>query len=134
MMPDMPLDNENQKSQETDMIKSTLQKLIDDMNAMESDRISPPAPEAAAMPDEMDKAPGLFLGAGISRPNENHAEMYPEAEPETQENQHEPLDESVLNALLDKASHADDEGGTHDDYMDEFDPDVAAAIRKKKKS
>lgn len=129
MMPDMPQDDEMQESKETDMIKSTLQKLIDDMNSMESNRISPPA----SSPD-MQQPSGMFLGGGIPKPNENKAEMYPEAEPETQENQHEPLDEHVLTELLDKASHADDEGGTHDDYMDEFDPDIAALIRSKKKS
>ena len=142
-MPEMPQHSDEQ--QDADMIKMVLQKVIDEMNSMESDRIAPKPhtavtiehsdvkPMDGSTPD-MSKAPGLFLGAGIPNPNENKAERYDQAEPETLENQHEPLDPEVLKELLDKASHADDEGGTHDDYLDEFDPDVAAAIRKRKKS
>lgn len=119
---------QDDSKQDMDMISTVLRKVADEMEQMESDRI---------MPDHMKpkvEVAHLSMGAGIPNPNENKAETFDQAEPETQMNQHEPLDPAVLKELMDKAGQADDEGATEDDHLDEFDPEIAALIRKKKET
>lgn len=117
----IPHDDE---AQDSEMIKSVLQKIVDDMNSLEANRI---------MPEH--KKPGYAMGGGIPNPEENKAELPQQAEPETQTNQHEPLSPEVLKDLMEKAEHADESGATPEDEMEGLHPHIAAivAMRRKEK-
>lgn len=136
MNQNMPQDTgeEDQEKQQMDMIKTTLQKLIDDMNTMEAGRIAPPKPDVPTSPDA--SAPlALSEGShGIPRPNEDHAETPDEAEPENQFNQHEELDPNILKSLLEKAGSADEEGSLPEDQENDFPQEVQNAVNEKRKS
>ncbi len=107
----------NDMSQDANMISSVLRKVADEMEQMESDRI---------MPDHM-------------KPKMEVAKVSMEAKPEDaimdesgMDSQDSSLDPDVLKELMDKAGSADETGATPDDQLDEFDPEIAALIRKKK--
>lgn len=106
--------------QDADMIKKVLQKIIDEMDGLEANRIHPKV--------EVMKLSGG--SDGIPHPMTNHAETPVEAEPENQDNQHEELDPEILKTLLDKAGN-DSESQSEADFMD-LPPAVADAVRKKK--
>lgn len=113
--------------QDADMIKTVLQKIIDEMNGMESNRIMPESKHPKVM--------ALSAGSeGIPHPNSNHAEMPVEAEPENQDNQHEALDPEVLKTLMDRADQADESGSLPEDDFLGLPPAIADAVRKRKES
>lgn len=124
----------NDESQDKEMIISVLQKVIDDMRGMESDRLMPDhmKPKVEMAKVEVKPEDGMSMGGGIPHPNQDSAESYEQAEPENQNNQHEPLDEDILAKLMEKAGSADDEGSTPDDALNDLHPDLADAVRKKR--
>lgn len=108
------------QAQDAEMIKKVLQKVIDDMNSLESDRIHP-------------KVMKLNAGSmGIEKPNENSAETPEEAEPENDQDQHGPLDPDVLKTLLERAGEADETGSTAEDKFLDLPPEIADAIKRKR--
>lgn len=130
---DMPQDTgeENDEKTQMDMIKTTLQKLIDDMNTLEAGRIAPPKPDASTPPAPL----GLSEGShGIPRPNEDDAETPDEAEPENQDNQHGELDPNILKTLLEKAGSSDEDGSLPEDVEHEFPQEVQNAVNEKRKA
>lgn len=106
-------------AQDMDMIRSVLQKICDEMDGLEADRIMP-----------AHKKPGYAAGSfGVEQPNENKAETLDEAEPENPEPE---LDSDVLKSLLDKAGEADETGKLPEDDMADLPPSIADAVRRKK--
>ncbi len=107
------------QAQDADMIKSVLQKIIDEMNGLEADRILP-----------AHKKPGYAHGEVVAptHPDENVAETMHEAEPENEANE---LDPKILEDLMEKAEGANDDGATADDELAELPPTIAEAIRRK---
>lgn len=104
---------------DADMVRSVLQKICDEMNGLEADRIMP-----------AHKKPGYAAGSmGVEMPNENKAETMQEAEPENPEPE---LDSDVLKSLLDKAGEADETGKLPEDDMADLPPSIADAVRRKK--
>jgi hypothetical protein len=132
------------EQQDKDMIKSVLQKIIDDMNSYEADRIMPMERKPKAvevevkseeMPEDSDEVLNLYKGSyGIAKPNENKAESYEEAAPENQFNQHEELDPTILSELLKKAEEADEDGSLPEEREDELPLELAKLVREKKSS
>lgn len=108
----------NDEMQDLDMIKRVFQKVVSDMEQMESDRL---------MPDHM-KPKMEVAKIDVTSPTSEH-EM--SESPEMESEEHE-LDPEILNQLMDKANSADDEGSTEEDHVDELDPELADAVRKKK--
>lgn len=108
--------------EDNDLVKGVLQKMIDDMNGLEAERIRPKV-------TVMKLSDG---SSGIPRPDENEAETPREAEPENMENQHEPLDPKVLKELMDKATNADDDGSLPEDQENAFPEEIQAALDKKR--
>jgi hypothetical protein len=107
----MPMDHsDGDESQDMDMIKKVLQKIIDEMDGMEADRLSP----ASAKP----KA----------------AEAPAEASPMDQMPEDESDDSSpMLPDLMSKADSADSEGMLPEDKESDVPPELAAIIAEKKK-
>lgn len=103
-------DEQQDKGLIKDMIKEVLQKVIDDMNSLETDRIMP-----------MDKKPQV-MSAKIEAVKP--VEEMPEDESD--------LDPGVLDELLGKAEKADDSGSLPEDGTDELEPELADIVRKKK--
>lgn len=108
------------KSQDMDMIADVLQKIVDEMHGFESDRIMP-----------LDKKPKM--AEGIPSPMEDKAETFDQAEPENQDNQHEPLDPEVLKQLMAKADEADSDGSLPEDSEAEFPSEIQMLIAEKRK-
>jgi|ERR1019366_7501362 hypothetical protein len=141
MMPSQPHDDQDQ---DAEMIKQVLQKIITEMDGLESNRIHPKvmaahvdvaAPKAGIQPDDSTMPPTpMFDGGEIGQkhPNENSAETPEAAEPENQFNQHEELDPSVLKKLLDRAGMADESGSESEDEFTGLPPAIADAVRKKR--
>jgi hypothetical protein len=115
-----PVKHDDQ-AQDADMTKTVLQKIIDEMNGLEADRIMPAS-----------KKPGYAHGNVVApeHPAENHALDMHEAEPENQANE---LDPDILNDLMEKAEGANENGETADDEMEGLPPTIVEAIRLKKK-
>jgi len=103
---------EQADSQEKDMIKSVLQKIIDDMNSYEADRIMP-----------MERKPKAVVAEVKSV----------EAEPMDVEEDEEGLNPDILSQLLDKAEKASPEGETDEDTEEGLDPEIARIVREKRK-
>lgn len=121
MMP-QEMEQHDDQSQDADMIKKVLQKIIDEMDGLEANRIHPKV--------EVMKLSGG--SDGVPHPMTNHAETQEEAEPENQDNQHEELDPEILKTLLDRAGDANDSSSqSESDFLD-LPPAVADAVRKKK--
>jgi hypothetical protein len=125
------------KKQDADMIKSVLQKIIDDMNEYEADRIMPEERKPKAVVTEVTEEPEdalhLYKGSyGIKSPNENKAESFEQAEPENQFNQHDELDPTVLDELLKKAEEADEDGVLPEDRENDLPLELAKLVREKK--
>lgn len=141
------------KAQDMDMIKSVLQKIIDEMTQFESDRIMPedrkpkmaameihadsetPEEESSESPLDEDKEDmQLYKGSyGIPHPNENKAETADEAEPENEFNQHEDLDPTILSELLKKADESDENGELPEERENDLPLDLANLVREKKR-
>jgi hypothetical protein len=138
------------EKQDVDMIKSVLQKIIDEMNQFESDRIMPadrkkaviteihaegsPEEEVMESPEEDKLEPmELYKGSyGIPKPNEDKGESVEQAEPENQFNQHEDLDPTVLTELLKKADEADEDGVMPEERENDLPLELEKLVREKK--
>ena len=107
------LEHEDQK-QDTDMIKTVLQKIIDEMNEMEAGRIMPEERKPKLMAAEVKtvEAPAM---------EEEMGEEGPE------------LDQGVLSELMGKAESADEEGNMPEDQDDELPSELADLVRSKRK-
>jgi hypothetical protein len=97
-------------TQDAEMIKRVLQKVIDEMDEMESSRV---------MPEHM--KPKMEM---------TKVEMAPKEE--TPMDEEEGLDPAIMQSLMDKASSADENGATEEDSLEGLDPEIAAAVMKKK--
>ena len=104
------LEHDDQK-QDADMIKSVLQKIIDDMNEYEADRIMP-----------MERKPKAMI-----------AEIKTEEHPMEEEMDDEGLNPEVLSQLMEKAGTANDQGETEEDVTEGLDPEIARLVQEKKK-
>lgn len=138
---DMP--QHDDQDQDAEMIKQVLQKIITEMDGLESNRIHPKmvahvdvaTPKAGMQPDDSQMSPTpMFDGgvAGLKDPNGNHGETPEESEPENQFDQHEGLDDDILKKLLDKAGDADESGSESEDEFLGMPPAIADAVRKKR--
>lgn len=96
------------KAQDMDMIKTILQKIIDEMGSMEADRIMP----------ESRKPKMVKMEVESMKPVENMED--------------EDLDPSVLDELMDKAGQADESGELPEDKESDLPPEIAEAVRRKK--
>lgn len=101
----MPHDD---KPQDMDMIKTVLQKIVDEMNTMESDRIMPDSRKPKAMAMEIKTT-------------------QPMDEMESDE-----LDPTVLSELMNKAGEADESGALPEDRENDLPPEIRDAISRKK--
>lgn len=109
MMEDMQHED---AAQDSEMIIKVLQKVIDDMRSMESDRL---------MPEHM-------------KPKVEMAKvdvMAPKAE-EPMDEESSDLDPEILSQLMEKAGSADESGATPDDGLNDLDPEIADVVRSKK--
>ncbi len=93
-----------------DMIKMILQKIIDEMNTLESDRIIPDDRKPKAVKVEVESAIPLAV--------------------EGEED--EDLDPTVLTDLMTKAGEADETGALPDDIEGDFPPEINDAVRRRK--
>jgi hypothetical protein len=107
------LEHEDQK-QDADMIKSVLQKIIDDMNAYEADRIMPEERKPKAVIAEVKSVEATPLD-GI-------------------ESDEEGLNPEVLAQLMEKADTASPEGETEEDMDEGLDPEIARLVQEKRKA
>jgi len=114
-----PVEHDDQ-AQDAEMIRSVLQKICDEMNGLEADRIMP-----------AHKKPGYAHGDVVApeHPAENHALDLGEAEPENEANE---LDPHVLESLMEKAEGANEDGSTEEDTEADLPPTIVEAIRIKK--
>lgn len=101
----MPQENSSQ-----DMIKSVLQKIIDEMGSLEADRI---------MPDHR-KPKMVKMEVEAVKPTE-------EMDMEDDE-----LDPNVLGELMDKAGQADESGELPEDKESDLPPEIAEAVKRRK--
>lgn len=101
----MPQDN---MSQDKDMIKSVLQKIIDEMDTMESDRIMPESRRPKMMKMEV------------------------EAVKPMDETEDEELDPAVLSELMSRAGEADESGALPEDREMGLPPEIAEAVKRRK--
>lgn len=101
----MPQENSSQ-----DMIKSVLQKIIDEMGSLEADRI---------MPDHR-KPKMVKMEVEAVKPTE-------EMDMEDEE-----LDPAVLGELMDKAGQADESGELPEDKESDLPPEIAEAVKRRK--
>lgn len=133
---DMP--QHDDQTEDANIIKQVLQKLIDEMDSLEAGRIHPKmmAKVDVMTPKDGDSSDPQMMAyggaAGIPDPMGNHAENPEEAEPEDQFNQHEGLDPEILKKLLDRAGQADESGSESEDEFLDLPPAVADAVRKKR--
>lgn len=97
-------------SQDKDMIKSVLQKIIDEMDTMESDRIMPEHRRPKMMKMEV------------------------EAVKPMEDMESEELDPAVLGELMNKADQADESGALPEDHENDLPPEIADAVRRKKEA
>lgn len=104
----MPHDD---KAQDMDMIKSILQKIIDEMGSMEADRIMPESRKPKMMKMEVEAVKPM------------------EAEMDDEE-----LDPNVLGELMNKAGEADESGELPEDKESDLPPEIAEAVRRKKEA
>lgn len=95
-----------------DMIKTILQKIIDEMNTMESDRIMPESRKPKAVEVE--------IAATSAKPEE------------IVEEDEEGLDPAVLSDLMAKAGDADETGALPDDVDSDLPPEISEAVRRKR--
>lgn len=96
-------------SQDKDMIKTILQKIIDEMNTMESDRIMPEERKPKMVKTEVE----------VMKPMEEEMES-------------DELDPNVLGELMNKAEEADESGALPEDRESDLPPEIAEAVKRKK--
>lgn len=104
------------EAEDADMIKSVLQKIIDEMDGLEANRIHP----KMAMQMDITKAPE-------GSPEEEKGE-----DPSMEQDEAD-LDPEILSKLMDKAGTADDSGELPEDKSAGLPDSVMAAVNKKKK-
>lgn len=96
-------------NQDKDMIKSVLQKIIDEMDTMESDRIMPESRRPKAVEMEVKTA-----------------------QPMDEEMESDELDPNVLGELMSKAGEADESGALPEDRESDLPPEIRDAVSRKK--
>lgn len=105
--------------QDVDMIKTVLQKIIDEMTDMESQRILP------------DGHPSKHVEiAAKVEPAEGSPEEESMEFPDQESSEH---DDGALSGLLDKAGQADDSGAMPEDHEEDLPPEIAALVAEKRK-
>jgi hypothetical protein len=104
-------------SQDADMIKTVLQKIIDEMNGFEANRIMPDSHKPKMMAAKVDISANPIEETQAEMPDENSSEMKPD----------------VLKELLDKAGTADDSGSLPEDNTEGLHPSIAALVAEKRK-
>lgn len=102
----MPHDD---KTQDADMIKTVLQKIIDEMNGLESDRIMPEERKPKMVKTEVE----------VMKPMEEEMES-------------DDLDPNVLGELMSKAGEANESGELPEDRESDLPPEIAEAVKRKK--
>lgn len=105
-MDTMPHDD---KAQDADMIKSVLQKIIDEMGTMEADRIMP----------EHRKPKMVKMEVETVKPMEEEMED-------------EELNPEILSELMDKAGEADETGELPEDRENDLPSEIVEAVKRKK--
>lgn len=105
----MPQEDQHQ---DADMIKTILQKIIDEMNTIEADRIMPEDRKPKIMAAKVD----------VMSPETM------EGEPENEDG----LDPAVLKDLLDKAGQADESGSMPEDRESDLPPEIRDAVNRRK--
>ena len=101
------------ESDPKDMIKAILQKIIDEMGTLESDRIMPEHRKPKAMEVE--------IKADAHAPEEVMIEE-----------EDEDLDPNVLSDLMTKADEADETGALPEDAANDLPPEISEAVRRRK--
>jgi|GEM_PF-4400013 len=96
-----------------DMIKEILQKIIDEMGTLESDRIMP----------EHRRPKAIALEVETAIPVSEELEVEGD----------EDLDPTVLDELMTKADSADETGALPEDMEDGLPPEISEAVRRRKK-
>lgn len=96
-------------SQDKDMIKSVLQKIIDEMDTMETERIMP----------EHRRPKMMKMEVAAMKPAEEEMES-------------DELDPAVLGELMNKAGEADESGALPEDRESDLPPEIAEAVKRKK--
>ena len=99
------------ESNPRDMIKEILQKIIDEMGTLESDRIMPEHRRPKAMKIEVESATPVV----------------------SKEIEDEELDPSVLSELMNQAGNADETGALPEDTENDLPPEISEAVRRKRK-
>jgi len=97
------------KQQDADMIKTILQKIIDEMNTMESDRIMPEERKPKVMAAKVDVMT-----------------------PESMDEGSDELDPTVLSELMTKAGEADESGSLPEDRASDLPPEIMDAVSRRK--
>lgn len=99
-----------------DMIKEVLQKIIDEMEGLETDRIMPEYRKPKAVAVEVE------------------ATSKPEEMDEMMEEDEAGLDPAVLDELMSKADEADETGALPEDDVSDLPPEINDAVRRKRKN
>jgi len=99
------------QSPDADMIKQVLQKIIDEMDGLEANRIHP---KMSAMKLEVETPKENMQEGGVEEPTEDG------------------LDPEILSQLMDKAGSADETGELPEDKESVLPPEIAMAVKKKK--
>jgi len=111
----MPHEDEKQ---DVDMIKTVLQKIIDEMNDMESQRMLP------------DGHPAKHVEIAAKVSPEGSPEEESMESPEQESSEH---DDGALSDLLGKADQADETGAMPEDHEEDLPPEISALIAEKRK-
>ena len=98
------------KMQDRDMIKTVLQKIVDEMGSMEADRIMPESRKPKVMKMEVET-------------------IKPVEDMEDDE-----LNPAVLDELIAKAGEADESGELPEDRENGLPPEISDAIRRRKET
>lgn len=96
-------------NQDKDMIKSVLQKIIDEMDMMESDRIMPESRRPKAMKMEVEAV-----------------------SPIQEETESDELDPTVLSDLMARADEADESGALPEDRENDLPPEIRDAVSRRR--
>lgn len=102
---------------EMDQIKSMLQKVVDEMDSMESNRILPDGHPSKMTAMAVKATPEAGIAADEPDMNDDSTDMDP----------------NVLSQLMDKATTADDSGTLPEDQNSDLPPEILAAVERNKK-
>lgn len=116
----MPHDDADQdKAQTIDLIKQTLMKVIQDMTAMESDRMLP------------DGHPMKIKAKVVAAPTDGSTDS-PDADMSGTSDDAGSDDPKMLESLMGEADKSDDQGMLPEDHENDLPPEILDAVRKKK--